>query len=199
MKTKSVIFQSILASTALLLSGQALGALSMVDCGDTPGAVANTVDPLECAIGTLANDSPATEAGAINTLFQGSGDALLFVGKYDQEAGVDGAVPGYTLTAGPSTETAWDYFFSLASTYSGVVDFALMVKQPEGGQGGMTNVAYYWSGLELDIEGFYNSFNSDYSHISAFVRGADVPVSEPAPLALLGLGLLGVALLRRRA
>jgi hypothetical protein len=200
MRTKMLITQATLAAVALLVSAAAAASLADIDCVNTPGAIANGVDPNYCAIGTIANDSPAMEASEINAVFADelgtAADPFFFVAKYEIEGCVE-CLPGYSLTAMDATDP-WDYMFQFLTDYDGqVVDFVLMVKQPdENNPPVFTNVAYAWTGLTLDIEGFYNSFKGDYSHISAFIRGVDV--SEPAPVALLGLGLLGVALLRRR-
>ena len=197
MRNKTLITQAALAAVALMFSSAALASLSPADCTDTsvvPGAEANGFDPNLCATGDLANDSPDTEAAGINSAFQGLGDPFYFVARTGD---CENCLPGFDLNAGVSSDADWDYWFELLTPYTGqTVDFALLVKQPIGGGGSIKDVAYYWESLELDIDGFYNSFNSDYSHISAFIRGVDV--SEPAPLALLGLGLLGIALLRRR-
>jgi hypothetical protein len=200
-----LIRQAALAAVALLYSFAAAAALSIApDCIGIPGAIADGKSPDHCAIGSVTPDDPVTEANAINTVFADelgtASDPFFFVGKYEIEGSFE-YLPGYSLTAtAMDAEEPWDYMFQLLTDYDGqVVDFVLMVKQPDTATNGppvFTNVAYAWEGLVLDIDGFYNSFNSDYSHISAFIRGVDV--SEPAPLALLGLGLLGVALLRRR-
>ena len=202
MRSKMLITQAALAAVALLISSAAVAALDITYCYETPGAVANGMDPGSCAIGTVTPDDPVTETNAINAVFADAlgtaSDPFFFVGKYEIE-GCAECVPGYSLTAAEA-EAPWDYMFQLLTDYDGqVVDFVFMVKQPDTTTDGhpvFTNVAYAWEGLTLDIDGFYNSFNGDYSHISAFIRGVDV--SEPAPLALLGLGLLGIALLRRR-
>lgn len=201
MKVRMLITQAVLAATALLFaSAGAAAPLALVDCADTPGAEANGFAPSYCAWEDTANDAPATEVGEINAVFNGvlgtEADPFFFVGKYDKELGIDEAVPGYTLTA-TEAATPWDYAFQLISSYAGQsVDFVLMVKQP-GGPDGEHNVAYAWTGLVLDIEGFYNSFRGDYSHISGFIRGVE-QVHEPGMLLLLGVGLISFVLVGRR-
>ena len=199
MRSKLLIMQAALAAVALLFSSAALGSLTLAtDCTDTsviPGAEANELPPDLCANGDLANDSPTAETAGINSVFQGLEDPFYFVARTGD---CEDCLPGFDLNAGISSDPDWNYWFELLTPYAGqTVDFALLVKQPIGGGGTIKDVAYYWEDLVLDVDGFYNSFNSDYSHISAFIRGVDV--SEPAPLALLGIGLLGVALLRRRS
>ena len=208
MRTKTSIIQATLAAIALLLSTAATAALVDTDCGDTPGAIANGATPDHCAIGTTDNDSPMTETAVVNDVFADelgtADDPFYFVSKHEVLAGTcadadSACVDGFALAASDGTDP-WDFMFELLTDYDGqVVDFVLMVKQPDENNPPIsTNVAYAWTGLTLDIEGMYDSFNGTYSHISGFIRNVQ-DVSEPAPLALLGLGLLGVALLRRRA
>ena len=203
MKARMLITQAALAAAALLFATAASpAALTTTECADLPGAEANGFAPYLCASGSLPDSSIATETASINDIFQMGGDPFEFVGKYDKESGIDGAVPGYTLTAGPApADSGWDYLFQLLSDYTGQsVDFALLIKQPETGLPGrpdVTDVAYLWTGLVLDIDGFFNSFNSDYSHVSGFIRGVE-RVHEPGMLLLLGAGLIGFVLVRRR-
>ena len=197
MRSKMLTTQAALAAVALLISSAAMGSLALVDCPETPGAEANGATPEHCAWGALPDNNPATEGAAINDVFAGllgtDLDPFLFAAKAGD---CTDCLAGFTLASGTSSDPEWDFWFQLLTPYTGQsVDFALLIKQP-GGPSGEREVVYAWTGLTLDIDGFYNSFRGDYSHISAFIRG--VNVSEPAPLALLGLGLLGVALLRRR-
>jgi len=193
---KLIVTQAALATAALLFTSVASAALSTVLCSDTPGAEANGFAPSACAEGTLINNAVDTETSAINAIFQMDGDPFTFVGKYDKEIGFDETVDGYTLTVGDAEEP-WDYAFQLLSDYTGEsVDFALLVKQPEGGQDGVKSVAYLWTDLTLDIDGFFNSFKGDYSHVAGFIRNVE-GVPEPGTLLLLGFGLIGLVAVRK--
>ena len=193
---KLIVTQAALATAALLFTSVASAALSTVLCSETPGAEANGFDPSACASGVLDDNAIATETFAINDMFQMGGDLFTFVGKYDKAIGVDGAVDGYTLTVGDAEEP-WDYAFQLLSDVTGdSVDFALLVKQPEGGQDGVKSVAYLWNDLTLDIDGFFNSFKGDYSHVAGFIRNVDY-VPEPGTLLLLGFGLISLVAVRK--
>lgn len=198
MKARRLITtQAALAAVALLFTGAANAALSTVVCSsETPGAEANGFDPSACASGTLDDNAIDTETFAINDMFQMDGEPFIFVGKYDKESGVDGTAEGYTLTVGDAEEP-WDYAFQLLSDFTGdSVDFALLVKQPEDGNDSVKSVAYLWNDLTLDIDGFFNSFKGDYSHVTGFIRNVDY-VPEPGTLMLLGIGLIGIVAARK--
>ena len=75
----------------------------MVDCVATPGAIANSLDPAYCAMGTTDNDNTAIEAGVINAVFDPvlgpTADPFFCIGKYGKQDGIQDPVAGFSLTA----------------------------------------------------------------------------------------------------
>ena len=192
MEIKQIAGVMAVTLAGLLLSSTASAALFETDCLNTPGAMAAGEAPLACASGTITPPNETNLTNAVNDLW---GPAFEYIGKANDDGSVEGQDRGFSLTVGT---TGTGYSFDLTSdAYAGAtIDLVIFVKQAARGT---LDYAYYWSGLVLDLDGFYNSFNTrgdiDFSHIAGFVRVTQVP--EPTSLVLLGLGVLGAGVARR--
>lgn len=139
----------------------------------------------------------AEQENAVNAYF---GGGFSHLGKVDDGGTFDSeGYQDFQMALVPGADP-WDFGFTVTSaSYAGqAIDFVLLVKQ-----GSQPEYAYYWEGIDLNIEGFFTSFNidpadGDFSHFSGLARFSETPVPEPGTLALLGLGLLGLGVVRRR-
>lgn len=192
MEIKQIAGAMAVTLAGLLLSNTASASLMLTDCSFTPGATAAGDAPLACASGTV---TPPNETNLTNAVIGLWGDGFEYIGKANDDGSVEDQDRGFSLTVGTG---GTGYSFDLTSiAYAGAtIDLVIFVKQAARGT---LDYAYYWSGLVLDLDGFYNSFNTrgeiDFSHIAGFVRVTQVP--EPTSLVLLGLGVLGAGVARR--
>lgn len=174
------------------------------NCNVTDAVISPEIGPDACASSNdTDNNGAEAEFDSVFDWLDDEGyatDGWNSIGKYDKDGGAEGQnFEDFALSVGSGNED-WSFSFSVTSEkYAGqLIDFVLFIKQ-----GGVDDLAYYWQQVQLDIDGFYNSFNTndgdDYSHVSGFVRiGEKTEVPEPTTLALLGLGLVGFGVARRR-
>lgn len=200
MNTKITLLTAALAMS-LFVSGANAAAISCnVNDASANGAVAD-----ECAGDNAIGANPNDETAFVNTNFQDGGDPFLFVDKTGEASTLADFV--LTVTSDDSTPYLFDYTLEVPIAWIGeVVDWVLVIKQASN-----STTAYLFEDVTLGIEGGFNSFwinpagktVNDYSHASGLLRvadggGGDDEIPEPGVLFLMGAGLLGLGLARRR-
>lgn len=197
--TKS--FSSLLGGAILLSFVQSAAAVP-VPCVLTD-ATANGEFANACAGSNTNIANPSDATSFVNGSWGGTPESdFTFVDK----TGDSSAVAGFVLTVNESTNSSGDYLFEykldVPQNYVGtVVDWVLGIKQSNN-----SYITYRFDNVTLGINGEFDSFwynpnekqVNDFSHAAGFIRVVSTEVPEPGTLALLGLGLTGLVIARRR-
>ena len=171
------------------------------------GLIANA-----CAGSDTHPGNPTDEANFINGLGGLFQNTFGYAAKTQNGAGGNEVgMTDWLLEDGAPVPAGYDFGFQLTAPAGLVgtnIDFVLAVKQ------GNNFIAYLFQNRTLNFNGGFNSENAnsnpDFSHITGFKTTATSPcvpngpttcfpsVPEPGALTLLGIGLLGLGLSRRR-
>lgn len=166
-----------------------------------------TVDPSD-AIATTATTSNLGTLDAINTAFGSSYTDLNLLYKGDSglggtESGTFADVYDYTITSSEGND-----FDTFTITYTGGTAAAcptciLIVKDGNNDPSQYLLSLNDWNGTDtISGSGFWTDTNGAISNVALWQGESGGPdpqsVPEPAPAALLGLGLIGIAMTRMK-
>ena len=178
-----------------ILAGLSFQALAVPATCQSLGIQDNVSPNAGCQIGSTNNDNPLPDQVNDDQMF-GFSDWLFAEKGFDSDEEID---VGFTIV-GDSKSGTWSLDPSTWDIYS---DVLLVLK---GGNG--NTIPPFYVGYLLqegqDAGNYLSPFFSglrrkDISHMSVYVRGdGDTSVPEPTTLALIGLGLVGLAYIRRR-
>jgi hypothetical protein len=179
-----------------ILAGLSLQALAVPVTCESLGIQNNVWSNAGCQVGSTNNDhlgSPPIQVNA-DSLF-GFTDWIFAEKGFEAEQAIDVGL----FIFGNAKAGVWSLDEAIWSVYS---DVMIVLK---GGNGDTLPSSYVGYLLEEGaswgtyLSPFLNgSKRKDISHISIYVRSGDTAVPEPTTLALIGLGLVGIAYLRRR-
>jgi hypothetical protein len=178
-----------------ILAGISVQALAVPATCQSLGIQNNVTPSAGCQIGTVNNDNPLPGQVNADAMF-GFTDWIFAEKGFDTDEHID---VGFTIL-GDGQSGSWSLDAGIWDIYS---DVMLVIK----GGSGNTIPPFYVGYLLEDGEAagtylspFFNGLRrKDISHITVYVRGdGDTSVPEPTTLALIGLGLVGLAFFRRR-
>ena len=178
-----------------LMAGTSLQALAVPATCQSLGIQNNVSPNAGCQIGTTNNDAIAPPPLRVNVdqMF-GYTDWIFGEKAFDSEQNIDTGLEVF----GTAQSGSWFIDDSIWDLYSDV-----MIVLKGGAASSPPNYVGYLLMDGQDWGSYLSPFmngerRKGISHISIYLRGGGNAVAEPATLALIGIGLVGIAYLRRR-